>query len=333
MSCIRSEFESLVGSAGLVGVDLVNTDVVVGPAGVKVSARLGPGEGGAAEELLGGGLVLFLGGGDDVFLDELLLGEVEDLDAGLGGNDEPVETLGEEDGVDGGVAVVLGEPLALDDVPNHDLAVTGAGGEEGGVLDDIEGRDLSLVTLAGVEEGHVEVIPDLDGLIPRGGDAESGLLGVVETDNGDGISVLVLLDGVLALGAGVPDLDVSIERASDDLSVVSGKGNGENVSLVTNELGDGGAGGNVPKTHSAVPGGRESEARVAGELDFRDEMRVTGHHLLGLTPFGVTLFLTGGLESPLDEGSVTGAREKELLGLTVDFLLTDSEGGDPTTVA
>ena len=331
--CICSEWSSLVGSAGIVGVDLVDTDVVVGPAGVEVSARLGPGEGGAAEELLGGGLVLFLGGGNDVVLNELLLREVEHLDAGLGGNNEPVETLGEENGVDGGVAVVLSEPLALDDVPNHDLTVTGAGGKEGGVLDDIEGGDLSLVTLAGVEEGHVEVVPDLDGLIPGSGDAKSGLLGVVESDNGDGIGMLVVLDGVLALRAGVPDLDVSVEGASDDLSVVGGEGNGENVSLVTNELGDGGAGGDVPETNRAVPRGRESEARIASELDLRDEMRVTAHHLSGLAPLGITLLLTGRVESPLDEGSIAGTGKKEFLGLTVDFLLTDSEGGNPTAVA
>ena len=89
-------------------------------------AGLGPGQGEAGEVLLGGGLVALHGGGGDDVLDELLLGEVEDLDAALGGDDEPVELLGEEDGVDGGVAVVLSEPLALDDVPDHDLAVAGA---------------------------------------------------------------------------------------------------------------------------------------------------------------------------------------------------------------
>jgi len=79
---------SLVGgSTRVVGVDLVDADMVVGPARVEVGSGLGPSEGGAAEELLGTGLVLLKGVSDDVVLDELLLGEVKNLDASLGGND------------------------------------------------------------------------------------------------------------------------------------------------------------------------------------------------------------------------------------------------------
>ena len=307
--------------------------MVVGPAGVEVGLGLGPGEGKTAEGLLGSALVVLHASGGDLILNELLLGEVKDLDAALGGNDQPVELLGEEDGVDGGVAVVLGEPFALDDVPDHDHTIAGAGSEEGGVLDDIKGGNLSLVTTEGVEKGHVEVIPDLDGLIPRGGDAESGLLGVVESDDGDGISMVVLVDGELALGTGVPNLDVLVEGTSDDLSVVGGEGNGQNIFLVTEKLGDSSSGGNVPETDGTIPGGRESEAGVAGELDLGDEVRVTGHHSSGETPLLVVFFFTLGGKVPLDEGSVTGAGEEEFLTLTVDLFLTDGERGDPTTVA
>ena len=323
---------SLFADCTIVGVDLVDADMVVGPARVEVGSALGPGEGGAAEELLGAGLVLLEGGGGDVVLDELLLGEVKNLDASLGGNDQPVESLGEEDAVDGGVALVLSEPLALNDVPDHDLTVTGAGGEEGGVLNDIEGSDLSLVTGEGVEEGHVEVIPDLDGLVPRSGDAKCGLAGVVETDYGNGIFMLVLVDSELALGTGVPDLDLSVEGTSDDLSVISGKGNGEDVSLVTNELGDGAAGGDVPKTNGTVPGGGEGETRVTSELDLGDEVGVTSHHLAGTAPFAVLVLFTLGLELPLDEGLIAGSGKKEFLSLSIDFLFTDGEGGNPTTM-
>ena len=172
-----------LGSASLVAVDLVDADVVVGPARVEVGSALGPGEGGAAEEFLGVRLVLLHGGGSDVVLDELLLGEVEHLDASLRGNDEPVESLGEEDAVDGRVALVLSEPLALHNIPDHNLTVAGARSEEGRVLNDVEGSDLSLVAGEGMEEGHVQVVPDLDRLIPGGGDAKSGLSSVVEADD------------------------------------------------------------------------------------------------------------------------------------------------------
>jgi len=307
--------------------------MVIGPAGVEDLSVLGPGHGGAAESLGGVALVLLHGGGGDLLLDELLLGEVEDLDAGLGGDNEPVELLGEEDGVDGGVAVVLGEPLAVDNVPDHDGAITGAGGEEGGVLNDIEGGNLSLVATEGVEEGHVEVIPDLDGLIPRGGDTKSGLLGVVETHNGDGIGMVVLVNGELALRAGVPDLDVAIEGTSDDLTIVGGEGDGENVSLVTNELGDGAASGNVPETHGTVPGGGEGEAGVTGELDLGDEVRVTGHELAGDAPLLVLVLILGRGKVPLDEGLITGSRHEELHALAINLLFADGERGDPTAMA
>lgn len=235
---------------------------------------LGPSEGGAAKVLLGGGLVGLHGGLGDVGK-ELLGGKVEDLDTVLGTNDEPVESLGEEDAVNGGLAIVGGEPLALDEVPNHDGAVTGSGGEVGGTVDHVEGVDLGLVSSEGVHEGHVQVVPDLDGLIPGGGDADSGLGGVVELDAGNGISVLVLVDGVLALGSGVPDLNLLVEASSDDLSIVGGKGNGEDVLGVTDELVDGSAAGDVPESDGAVPGGGEGESGVTGEANLRDEMGVS----------------------------------------------------------
>ena len=297
-----------------------------------MSAALGPGEGRAGERLLGVRLVLLHGGGGDVILDELLLGKVKNLDASLGGDHKPVKSLGEENAVDGRVAVVLGEPLALDNIPNHDLAITRARSEEGGVLDDVKGGDLSLVTLEGVEEGHVEVVPDLDGLIPRGSDAEGGLASVVEAHNRDSISVLVLVNGELALRAGVPDLDLSIERASDDLSVISGQSNREDVSLVTNELGDGSASGDVPEADSAVPRGGEGKAGVTSEFDLTDEVRVASHHLPWGAPLTVLFLLTLWLELPFDEGAITRARKEELLSLSFDFFFTDGEGGNPTAM-
>jgi hypothetical protein len=63
----------------------------------------------------------------------------------------------------------------------------------------IEGVDLSLVTGEGVHKGHVKIVPDFDGLVPGSSHANCGLGSVVELDAGDGISVLVLVNGVLAL--------------------------------------------------------------------------------------------------------------------------------------
>ena len=72
-----------------------------------------------------------------------------------------------------------------------------------------------------VHKSHVEVIPDLDSLVPGGSNADGWLLGVVESDKGNGVFVLVLVNGMFALGTGIPDLDVSIETSGYDLSVIS----------------------------------------------------------------------------------------------------------------
>ena len=101
---------------------------------------------------------------------------------------------------------------------------------------------------------------------------------------------------------------------------------------MANELGDGPTSGDVPETHSAVPGGREGEAGVTGELDLADEVRVASHHLLGLTPGLVLILIAHWVESPLDQSLVTRAREKELLSLTVDFFLTHGQGSNPSTM-
>jgi hypothetical protein len=261
--------------------ELVDTDVVVGPAGVKVVTSLVPCEG-SATEVLDGLLVDIVGvdGDSGDGLEEGTGGEIQNLDTSFGTDDEPVELLGEEDDVDGGLAVGGGQELAVDKVPDHDGAVTGAGSQVGGVLDHIDGVDLSLVAGEGVHEGHVKVVPDLDGLVPGGGDNDGVLLAVVELDAGDGIGVLVLVNGVLALTLGVPDLDLVVETTGHELSIVGGDGDGEDILGVANELFDGLASGNVPEADGAVPGSGHDEAGVTGEADLTDEVGVTYEQLL-----------------------------------------------------
>ena len=258
--------------------DLVDTNDVIAPSGEKMSSRLGPGEGLAAKEFLSVlwldvHLVWFHGIGSDLFKN-LLWWEVKDLDAVLGGDDKPVEFLGEENTVDGRSTVVLGEVLSVDDVPDHDHTIMRARCEIGRVLDNIKGGNLSLVSSESVHKGHVEVVPDLDSLVPGGSNADGWLLGVVESDTWYGVFVLVLVNGMLALGTGIPDLDVSIKTSGYDLSVISWKGNWEHISLMSNELANSSAGSDVPESDSAIPGSWEAESRITGEFDFADEVRV-----------------------------------------------------------
>lgn len=72
---------------------------------------------------------------------------------------------------------------------------------------------------------------------------------MVEFDAGDGISVLVLVNGVFALTLGVPDLDLVIKTTSHELSVISRDGNGVDILVVADELLNCLACGDVPETN------------------------------------------------------------------------------------
>jgi len=155
---------------------------------------------------------------------------------------------------------------------------------------------------------------------------------VVELDAGNGISVGVLVDGVLALATGVPDLDLVVKGTGKDLTVISGDGNGEDILGVTSQLGDASAGSDVPETHGVIPGGGESEAGVTGKAKLRDEVRVTGEKLAGTAAFGLVVVAL--VEKfPLDDGAIAGSGEEEFLLGAVNGLFANSEGSDPATVS
>jgi hypothetical protein len=66
--------------------------------------------------------------------------------------------------------------------------------------------------------------------------------------------VSLISDGVFAVSEGVPQLDGSVAGARDDLTVVGGEGNGENVVGVADKTAGGGTSGELPKTKGLVPG-------------------------------------------------------------------------------
>lgn len=64
----------------------------------------------------------------------------------------------------------------------------------------------------------------------------------------------LLSDGELAVAESVPELDGSVARSRDNLSVVCREGNRENIIGVANESTGGGTGGELPETEGLVPG-------------------------------------------------------------------------------
>jgi hypothetical protein len=77
--------------------------------------------------------------------------------------------------------------------------------------------------------------------------------------------VSLLGDGELAVTEGVPQLDGSVAGAGNDLSVVGGEGDGENIVGVSDKSAGGGTGGELPQTESLVPGSRERIGTVRGD--------------------------------------------------------------------
>ncbi len=105
----------------------------------------------------------------------------------------------------------------------------------------------------------------LDELVPARGDND-GVLGVGrEADAGHPLGVALLGDGVLAVTEGVPQLDCPVARARDDLAVVGGEGDGEDVVGVADEAAGGGASGKLPEAEGLVPRSRKSVRAVGGD--------------------------------------------------------------------
>ena len=298
---------------------------------------LGPGEGGATDS----GLVLLAVGWDtvevlgSVGVDEFSVWEIIDSDTVLGTNNKPVDLGGEEEDIDWGLGIDLIQVSSLNEVPDVDLTVSATGGNEHGVLGEIKAVDLGLVSDEGVHQAHGLVVPDLDGSVPRGRNDDWLLDVMVESDAGDPVGVWVLVDGELANTVDVPDLDGLVDGSRDDLSVVWGESNGENILGVTDEGSVGGALLQVPESDGAIPGGREAESAIGGEIDIRDEVRVTLEDLSWNTPFLVLISLGGALlDVPDDEGLISGSRDEELsILIRSNLLLADLHAGNPTIVA
>jgi len=241
------------------GHDTPGADEVVGVTGEKGLTIGRPGEGdtlGLAGLLADGG-VLGL-----ELVDLALLLEIEDDDGAGGGGAEPVAVGGEDKGVDLVVGVERVEVLGLVQVPQHGGSVLATRGAERAVGGDGDGVDVaSVADVVGLELAARE-FPNLDKLVPARGDND-GVLGVRgEADAGHPLGVALVGDSVLAVTEGVPELDAAVTGAGDDLAVVGGEADGQNVVVVADEAASGGAGGELPETQSLVPRGRQSVGTV-----------------------------------------------------------------------
>ena len=230
---------------------MVNTDVVVSVSSVQDSSIGRPGKGRAVR----GGLILASRGKVPLdLIDHDLELKIPDLNARLGSSNEPEAVGGEDHGVDNITSLKGVQALALTQVPKHSSAVLTTRGTEGAIGGDTHGVQVTSVTSKVGAKIQVAERPDLDELVPAGRhDGRSGLLVGGETHAGNPLSMAVLLDGVLALTKGVPELDSAVTRTRHDLTVVSRERNREHVLGVALELLSALTRLDLPKTEGTVP--------------------------------------------------------------------------------
>ena len=253
--------------------DAPHPDLVVRVPGEECGSVRGPGQGGAVW-----GLGLLADGWE--LWPELVHGslglQVPNLDGVLGGGAQPVPVRGEAQVVDDVTGVEGVEPLSVGEVPQDGDSVLSSGGAQGSVWGDGDGVAVPSVPGEVGPQLAVGEVPHLDHLVPAAGHDEGDLGGRGEPDTGDPLAVAVLvLDSVLALSEGVPQLDGPVPGSAHDLPVVRGEGHGQDVLGVPEEAPGGGSGVQVPEPQGVVPGAGEGELSVAGDDDVLDVVRVS----------------------------------------------------------
>jgi len=297
---------------------VVDADLVISETSEQVEAVSRPSEGYA----IGDSLVraLALRGRDLRFkLSNHLLGlQVPDLDGDLSGSNQPVPVGGEDHGVDNRSGFQRVQVLLLLQVPEHGSAVLSAGSAEGTIGRDSDSVQVSLVVLEGVLQqlrlGVLEV-PDLDLLVPAarneegrgrsGGESDARHPFVVSSSLG--IALGIVDQVVLHLAEGIPELDGAVTASRDDLSIVTGESDRQNVLSVADESADAVAISDVPKAESAVPGGGDSALGIGGEDNIRHEVVVASQSSLGLA-----IVALRSIDAPYNNGLVAGSRDDDV---------------------
>jgi len=198
--------------------------------------------------------------------------------------------------------------LALVEIPEHSLTVTATRSAERAVGRNSDGVDEGLVGRKRSAELASGEVPDLNQLVAA--TRNNDWVGHVgrEADAGDPVRV-GLIDAVLALTDGVPQLDGSVTRTRDDLAVVAGEGDGEDILSVANEAASGDTSVQIPQAKRSVPAGRESKLGIRRQDDILNEVSVALEGALGSA-----ILVLLACESPFNESSITRSSQQHVSG-------------------
>lgn len=129
----------------------------------------------------------------------------------------------------------------------------------------------------------------------------------------------VVVESVHALTNGVPDLDGLVSTGRNNLSVVVGERNRQNILGVTNKSLNGVTSLQVPQSEGLIPRSRDGIGTVLGDGNVLDNVGVTVKGSLGDT---VSLVVSG--QVPNNQSLVSGSRQKD-----VGVVSGSSKGGNP----
>ncbi|MDG2774649.1 hypothetical protein P7M68_24350, partial [Vibrio parahaemolyticus] len=189
--------------------------------------------------------------------------QIPDLDALFSGGAKPVPVGAEAERMYDRTSIEGVKTLTLSQIPQKNNPIFATTGTERAIRGNSNSIHIPIVSSKGVPQLAVGQVPNLNGAVPRGRN-NSGLKGArAETDAAYPIRMrIAVLDCVLTLSQGVPQLDRAVTRGRHDLTVVNGKGHGEHVLGVANEAAGRGASREVPEAELAVPGAGEGELTV-----------------------------------------------------------------------
>jgi len=238
-----------------------NSDDVVGVSGIEGQTIRAPSQrDGRRVDWLSGGQAK-VGNALVQFSNQRLGLEIPDLDGSLSGSAQPVSGRRESEGIDHITSIEGVQLLSVVKIPESSGTVLSSRSAERTIRRNSNRVDVSSVSNQVSDELAVGKVPDLDQLVPTSRNNDGGS-SVAESNAGNPLGVSLILDGVLALSEGVPQLHGLISGSRNDLSVISREGNGEDILGVSNKSSGGGSSVEIPQSEGRVPRSGKSELSI-----------------------------------------------------------------------
>lgn len=235
---------------------MVNVDVSIGASSEQRVSVRGPLQGHAPWNS-----ALWHGLGGELVQDVLVF-QVPDLDGRISSSAQPVILRGEAHSVDRRVGVQRVQMLTVIYVPEHSSAVLTTGTAQRSIRRDGDGVKHTSVSGEVRLQLAVIQVPDLDQFIPTTRDDQGVLGGRRKSDAGDPVSVVFFDNGVFALSEGVPKLDGFISGTGNNLTIVSGEGDGVHVLGMSLKQSNGSSRVQVPQSHGVIHRSGQGELSI-----------------------------------------------------------------------